>query len=304
MKSLMNSIVAGLALFLLTQFGQAQVASRPTLTLEGARRAISAAIQQAHAAKATGVFAVVDDGGNLIALERLDQTFAAGTNISIGKARTAALFKKPTKFFEDVIKNGRTAMTALPDFTPLQGGVPIVVDGQVVGAIGVSGASSAQQDEEFALAGAASVTATALAMPAGTSAESSRSTLFFPGQAVATAFAKGAPLHESPQFKIHASRREKPGQAEVHAEDTDIIYVLEGSSTFVTGGVVEGPHATGSAELRGDRIEGGETRTLSKGDVAVVPAGTPHWFKEVNGPLLYYVVKVTLPGTGATVHAQ
>jgi glc operon protein GlcG len=97
---------------------------------------------------------VVDEGGNLVAVERLDNTFAAGANISIGKARTAALFKRPTKFFEDVINKGRTAMATLPDFTPLQGGIPIIVDGQVVGAVGVSGAASAQQDEELAIAGA------------------------------------------------------------------------------------------------------------------------------------------------------
>ncbi len=89
-----------------------------------------------------------------MALERLDGTFAAGANISIGKARTAALFKKPTKFFEDVVNKGRTAMTALPDFTPLQGGVPIMIGDQFVGAIGVSGTASAQQDEELAIAGA------------------------------------------------------------------------------------------------------------------------------------------------------
>ena len=120
-------------------------------------KAIAAAVAEARKAGATGVIAVVDDGGNLMALERIDGTFAAGANISIGKARTAVLFKKPTKFFEDVIAKGRFAMTAV-DFTPLQGGVPIVVDGQVVGGIGVSGAASAQQDEELALAGAAAVT--------------------------------------------------------------------------------------------------------------------------------------------------
>ena len=86
------------------------------------------------------VIAVVDDGGNLMALERLDGTFAAGANISIGKARTATLFKKPTRVFEELINKSRTAMTALNDFTPLQGGVPIVVGGQIVGGVGVSGA--------------------------------------------------------------------------------------------------------------------------------------------------------------------
>src|SRR6266853_4141938 len=137
--------------------GGSEVADKKALTLEGARKAIAGAVAYAHKNNAGGVIAVVDDGGNLMALERIDGTFAAGANISIGKARTAALFKKPTKFFEDVIGKGRTSMVALNDFTPLQGGVPIEVDGQIVGAIGVSGANSAQQDEELAKAGAAAV---------------------------------------------------------------------------------------------------------------------------------------------------
>jgi glc operon protein GlcG len=135
--------------------GETTTAKR-SLTLDGAKTAIAAAVAEARKAGTTGVVAVVDDGGNLMALERIDGTFAAGANISIGKARTAALFKKPTRFFEEVIGKGRFAMTAV-DFTPLQGGIPIMVDGQIVGGIGVSGASSAQQDEDLALAGAAAV---------------------------------------------------------------------------------------------------------------------------------------------------
>jgi glc operon protein GlcG len=154
----MNTLrLAVSALFLLTFYsaGQAQTAQKRTLTLEGAKLAIAAAVAEAKNKNAPGgVVAVVDDGGNLMALERLDNTFAAGANISIGKARTAALFKRPTKVFEDIVNKGRTTMVALNDFTPLQGGVPIVVDGEVVGAIGVSGAASAQQDEELAIAGA------------------------------------------------------------------------------------------------------------------------------------------------------
>ena len=90
---------------------------------------------------------------------RLEGTFPASANVSIGKARTAATFRKPTSDFETIVNKGRFTMTALPDFTPLQGGVPIVVEGQVVGAIGVSGAKSAQQDEEIAKAGASAVEA-------------------------------------------------------------------------------------------------------------------------------------------------
>jgi glc operon protein GlcG len=121
------------------------------------KKVIAAAVAYAKKNNAPGgVIAVVDEGGNLMALERLDGTFAAGANISIGKARTAVLFKRPTKVFEDIIKNGRTAMVALPDafFTPLQGGIPITIDGQIVGGVGVSGAASSQQDEELAIAGA------------------------------------------------------------------------------------------------------------------------------------------------------
>jgi glc operon protein GlcG len=125
------------------------------MTLETAKRVIAVAVAEAKSRNAPGAaIAVVDEGGNLVAVERLDNTFAAGANISIGKARTAALFKRPTKVFEDIINKGRTAMATLNDFTPLQGGVPIMVDGQIVGAIGVSGAASAQQDEDLAVAGA------------------------------------------------------------------------------------------------------------------------------------------------------
>ncbi len=144
-----------LFLAMLAAPAHAQVADQKQLTLEGAHTVIAAAMAEAKKNNAPGAaIAVVDKGGNLIALERLDGTFAAGANVSIGKARTAALFQKPTKFFEDVINKGRTAMAALPDFTPLQGGVLIMSGDQIIGAIGVSGAASAQQDEELAIAGA------------------------------------------------------------------------------------------------------------------------------------------------------
>jgi glc operon protein GlcG len=137
--------------------GAAQ-AERKSMTLEAARRIIAAAVAEAKNKNAPGAaIAVVDEGGHVVALERLDNTFAAGATISVGKARTAALFKRPTKFFEDVINKGRTAMATLPDFTPLQGGVPIIIDGEIIGAIGVSGAASAQQDEELAIAGASAL---------------------------------------------------------------------------------------------------------------------------------------------------
>lgn len=153
-----NTRMAFITLILLSAvvFANAQTVQKTTLTIDGAKRVIAGAVAYAKKNNAPGgAIAVVDDGGNLMALERLDGTFAAGANISIGKARTAALFKRPTKVFEDIIKNGRTSLVALPDtfFTPLQGGVPIMVDGQIVGGVGVSGAASAQQDEEMAIAG-------------------------------------------------------------------------------------------------------------------------------------------------------
>jgi glc operon protein GlcG len=263
----------------------AQTADKKGITLEGARTVIAGA--KAYAAKNNapgGVIAVVDEGGNLVALERLDGTFSAGANISVGKAKTAVMFKRPTRVFEEIIKNGRTAMVALPDFTPLQGGVPIMVDGQVVGGVGVSGAASAAQDEELALAGAAMLTEKKMS-----------AVKFIDAKMVADGFAKGAVLEDGSNgenYMVHASRREKAGMSEIHELDTDIIYVLDGTATFVTGGKSVDSKMTAVNEFRGSMIEGGETRQLKKGDVVIVPKGTPHWFKQVDGAFLYYVVKV------------
>jgi uncharacterized protein GlcG (DUF336 family) len=274
-----------MSLLSLAPFATSQTITKSSISLEGARVVIAAAKQYAANNNAPGgVIAVVDDGGNLVAVERLDGTFSAGANISIGKAKTAVMFKRPTKFFEELIKNGRTAMVALPDFTPLQGGVPITVNGQIVGGVGVSGAASAVQDEELAMAGAA-----ALADP------KTATVSFFDSKAVTDAFAKGAVLEDGSNgenYMVHASRREKPGMSEVHELDTDIIYVLDGTASFVTGGKSVDPKMVAQNEYRGSMIEGGETRELRKGDVVIVPKGTPHWFKQVNGAFLYYVVKV------------
>jgi glc operon protein GlcG len=115
---------------------------------------------------------------------------------------------------------------------------------------------------------------------------------YIPADQVKAAFDKGAVLLNDGKYQVHASRREEPGQVEVHVKDTDVIYMLEGSATFVTGGTMVGGKPTAPDEIRGLNVEGGETRTLTKGDVMVVPNGTPHWFKAVSGPVLYYVVKV------------
>src|SRR6266540_505435 len=231
-----------LAIASLTSVAQAQTIEKKSLTIEGAKRVIAAAVANAKKSNAPGgVIAAVDEGGNLMALERLDGTFAAGANISIGKARTAVLFKRPTKVFEDIIKNGRTAMVALPDayFTPLQGGVPITIDGQIVGGGGVSGASSAQQDEEIAIAGANIFGGDAkMSGPIGMGQTSKGSVLFFSKDQVAESFSKGSVLLDGTNrnYMVHTSRRDQPGLAEIHTLDTDIIYVMEGTATFVTGG--------------------------------------------------------------------
>ena len=276
-----------------TLFANAQTVEKKTLTIDGARKVIAGAVAYAKKNNAPGgVIAVVDDGGNLMALERLDGTFAAGANISIGKARTAVLFKRPTKAFEDIIKNGRTAMVALPDayFTPLQGGIPITIDGQIVGGVGVSGAASAQQDEELAIAGA-NVFAEAKVsdLPASKSP-----VLFFDAKQVNTSFSSGTVLlnERNRNYMVHTSRRDKPGLAEIHTLDTDIIYVMQGTATLVTGGTAVDAKEIAPNEIRGSRIEGGVTRQLSKGEVIIVPNNTAHWFKEVNGEFLYYTIKV------------
>jgi glc operon protein GlcG len=120
--------------------------------------------------------------------------------------------------------------------------------------------------------------------------------LYFAKPEVDAAFAKGVPLTENARFKIHASRRDAPGLGEVHRADTDILYVLSGRATLVTGGTLVAPREVAPNELRGERIEGGTERAIAAGDVIVVPNGTPHWFRDVDGVVTYYVVKATDPG--------
>jgi len=271
----------------------AQTTERKTLTLQGAERVIAAAKAEAQRLQAPGgVVAVVDDGGNLMALERLDGTFSAGANISIGKAKTAVMFKKPTRFFEELINSsgkGRTVMTALENFTPLIGGIPITVDGQIVGGVGVSGAASAEQDEQLAIAGSKALETNTM------SGDPAPAVSYWEKGKVEDAFSKGAVLFDGSDgrnYMVHASRREKPGQAEIHTKDADVIYVLQGNATFITGGQAVDGKTIAPDEIRGISINGGETRKIAKGDVIIVPRGVPHQFLEVTNPFLYYVVKV------------
>ena len=155
-----TSYLLGLAL-VTPAAAAAQIADQKMLTLGGARTVAEAAASEARKHNAGGAIAIVDAGGHLVLLERLDNTFPAAAAVAIEKARTAATFRMPTRNFENAIKNGRAALLGVAVMTPLQGGVPIVADGQVVGAVGVSGASSAQEDDDIATAAAA-----ALATPA------------------------------------------------------------------------------------------------------------------------------------------
>jgi uncharacterized protein GlcG (DUF336 family)/mannose-6-phosphate isomerase-like protein (cupin superfamily) len=297
MKLSITAVIA--AVIALPLASHAQVIEKKSLNLAGAKKAIAAAVDYAKKNNAPGgVIAVVDEGGNLMALERLDGTFAMGATISVGKARTAVLFKKPTRFFEELINKGRTAMTAIEGFTPLIGGIPIVIDGQVVGGIGVSGAASAAQDEELAIAGANAImgsakneSPTSSNTEPGSAPPAITAATFVGHKDVDAAFAKDETLTETSDYKVNASRRDAPGQAEIHTRATDVIYVVEGSATFVTGGKAIDPKEIAPNEIRGRAIEGGEAHQIGKGDVVVVPAGLPHWFKEVRGPFLYFVCK-------------
>jgi len=107
------------------------------------------------------------------------------------------------------------------------------------------------------------------------------------------AFAKGMPLMINTRYSVRAGRRVMAGKVELHTNDTDIFYVTEGSATFVTGGTAVNEKPTGPGEVTADKITGGVEHHLTKGDVIVIPAGIPHWFTEVSGTFLYFVVKVT-----------
>ena len=260
-----------------------QLMEKKVLTLEAADKIAAAAEAEAKKRNATVVIVVVDDGGYPLVLKRLNDTQVASVDVGIGKARTAAIFRRPSREFEEQIKNGRVASLVLPGATPLQGGLPLIADGKVVGAIGVSG-NTPQEDEDIANAGAAAFAAT-MTSPLSP-------VTYLPKKQVRQAFVKGMPLVRGMNYKIDASHRDEPGIVEIHTRDTDLIYMLEGTATLVTGGTVIDAKTIEPEEIRARELKGGESRTITKGDVVVIPNGTPHWFKEVKGPINYYVVKV------------
>ena len=150
----MKSIRIAFILFFTSQVLAAQVTSQKNITLEGAKKIVAEAVMFAKRNNAPGgAIAVVDNGGYLVYLEKLDGTFSAASEVAIKKANTAAIFKAPSSKLETAINGGRQALITV-GHTFLQGGIPIMYEGQIIGAIGVSGSASAQQDEDIAIAGA------------------------------------------------------------------------------------------------------------------------------------------------------
>ena len=145
--------LAGCAL-MAGSLSQAQLADKKALTLQIARQ-VAAAAEQAAVANHNHMFIlIVDDGGNLMYMERMDEAQLGSFNVALAKARSAVFFKRPTKMFEDaVIKNGYTPILKLPEAMPIEGGIPLLVDGHILGAIGVSGGTP-QEDGKSAQAGA------------------------------------------------------------------------------------------------------------------------------------------------------
>jgi len=155
-RVLVSAALLGVGSQLAAQAGPALTLDKKTLTLSAARRVVAASEAEATKRGLGVVIVVVDDAGTVIELTRMDSAQVASVSVGIGKARTAAIYRRPSRVFEEQIRDGRIAALALADATPLQGGIPIVINGQVVGAVGVSG-DSPQVDEDIAIAGAKAI---------------------------------------------------------------------------------------------------------------------------------------------------
>jgi mannose-6-phosphate isomerase-like protein (cupin superfamily) len=128
-----------------------------------------------------------------------------------------------------------------------------------------------------------------------TGGDTAPSVRYFGHETVSAALAHGGGLMSAPDFLLSCNHRSGPGHVEFHQKETDIFYVVDGDAIFVTGGKMVGAHATSPGQLMGTDIIGGEVHHLTKGDVIVIRAGTPHWFKEVPHSFSYFVVKVLKP---------
>ena len=256
------------------------------LTREGAELAATTVAALATERGVAPVAAVVDPDGRLVYLWRPDAAQVASVDVATDKARTAAIYRRPSKDFEEQASQGRPSALHLARAVPLQGGIPITVDGQVVGAVGVSGASSADEDQELAIAGAEAAQAAARPAP------SSNGAAFFSRDELERKFERGGLLLDLKRYKLDAGRREAPGEAEYHERFVDVMHVVEGTATVVTGGELVEPREVAAGELRASSLDGGEPHELAEGDVLAVPNKVPHQFVDVSDPFLYFVVKV------------
>jgi glc operon protein GlcG len=254
------------------------------LTHDGARLAAEAAGAAAAVRAVWPVVAITDAGGELLYLWRLDQAQVASVAVAADKARTAAIFRRRSKDFEEQAAHGRPSALHLAGAVPLQGGIPVVIDGEVVGAVGVSGASSADEDNELAVLGAAAVEAAAL--------DGAVAATHVSAADLAERFATGGLFLDTGGFKLDAGRRSGPGEVEYHERTADIMHVVDGTATVRTGGRMIAARTVGPGELRSAEADGGIDHQLGSGDVLVVPAGVPHQFTAVSDPFHYLVVKV------------
>ena len=261
----------------------------PALTQEGAKLAAEAIGAEAARRGVAPVVSAVDAGGALMYLHRPDAAQVASVEVTTDKARTAAIYRRPSKDFEDQASNGRPSALHLARAVPLQGGEPIVFSGEVVGAVGVSGATSADEDRELALIGAEAAVAAATRDSNG---HARNGAAFFPADAVWQEFAEGGLLLDAGAYKIDAGRREEPGEVEYHEHTVDVMHVVAGTATVITGGKMRDVREVAPGELRAATTEGGHPHELREGDVLAIPNGVPHQFVDVSNPFLYFVVKV------------
>jgi uncharacterized protein GlcG (DUF336 family) len=146
------SLVSVLLAFLFTGTAWPESLQKKSVSLEDAKKATAAAVMESMKNKWNMAIAIVDDAGHLVYFERIDETQFGSVDVAIGKARTAAAFKRPTKALEDALNSGQPAILSFPNTLPREGGLPILLDGKVIGGIGVSGGTS-PQDAQVAKAG-------------------------------------------------------------------------------------------------------------------------------------------------------
>jgi glc operon protein GlcG len=265
-------------------FSTAEVAA---LTYEGARLAAEAVGAEAARRGVSPVVSAVDAGGALMYLLRPDAAQVASVEVTTDKARTAAIYRRPSKDFEDQASGGRPSALHLARAVPLQGGIPIRYQNEVIGAIGVSGATSADEDQELAIIGAEAAERAAVSSNGG-----GNGATFISSDTLRKKFQKGGLLLDTHGYKIDAGRREAPGEVEYHEREVDVLRVVEGTATVVTGGEMLDSREVAPGELRARSVKGGTKHELHEGDVLAIPSGVPHQFVEVSEPFLYFVVKV------------